>query len=160
MTMYRGDERRRVTPLVERSVYARIGAKDRLVPDSYGYDLRMASTRVRLGAGVSGIVLAPVSLLVAGVAVVALAFTPLGIAGPSFLFGYAFAAGGIVAILGPSIAVESILHRARAPRDAQRRAAAYALGIAGAMFCTAAIVRLVELWVWIPGQVVYTPYGS
>lgn len=118
------------------------------------------STRGDVRPGVVGVVLGPVSLLVGAVAAVALAFTPFVLFGPSQWLGYAFAIGGVVAMLGLSNAVESFVRGVRADSDAQRRSVSIKLGVVGAILCVAAIGILIALWLWLPGQIEYSPRGS
>jgi hypothetical protein len=119
-----------------------------------------SSPRVQLGAGVAGIVLGPTSLLVGCVAAVLFAFSPLVLLGPSQFLAYAFIIGGIVAVLGLTNAVESIVRGVRAPHEAHRRSASIKLGVTGAVLCVAAIGILIALWLWAAGQIQWSPTGS
>jgi hypothetical protein len=120
----------------------------------------MTSGSVRISAGLTGSLLAPASLLVAAAATVAFAFTPIAIAGPSYLFGYAFAIGAGVALMGLAMSVSSIVDGRNASKGARRRGAAIGLGAVGAVLCSGSIVTLVALWLWLPGVGAYTPFGS
>lgn len=120
----------------------------------------MPDEAVKISAGVTGGLLAPTSLLVAAAATVAFAFTPIVLAGPSYLFGYAFAIGAGVALMGIAMSILSLLDGKSAPNGTRRRSAAIGLGVVGIVLCSAAIVTLFALWVWLPGAGAYTPFGS
>lgn len=120
----------------------------------------MSDDAVKISAGITGGLLAPASVLVAAGATVAFAFTPIAIAGPSYLFGYASAIGAGVALVGIAMSVLSLLDGRNAPKGTPRRAAAIGLGVVGLVLCSVAIVTLVVLWLWLTGAGVYTPFGS
>jgi hypothetical protein len=120
----------------------------------------MPDETVKISAGVTGGLLAPASLLVAAAATVGFAFTPIAIAGPSHLFGYAFAIGAGVALMGIAMSILSLLDGRSAPKGTRRRSTAIGLGVVGIVLCSAAIATLFALWLWLPGAVAYTPFGS
>lgn len=120
----------------------------------------MPGDAVKIRAGITGSLLAPASLVVAAGATVAFAFTPIVIAGPGYLFGYAFAIGAGVAMMGMAMSVLSLLDGRSAPKGTPRRAAAIGLGVVGMVLCAGAIATLLVMWVWLPGAGAYTPFGS
>lgn len=85
---------------------------------------------------------------------------PIAVAGPSYLFGYAFAIGAGVALMGLAMSVSSVVDGRNASKGARRRGAAIGLGVVGAVLCGGSIITLVALWLWLPGVGAYTPFGS
>jgi MFS family permease len=120
----------------------------------------MAGDAVKISPGVTGSLLGPGALVAAAVATVAFAFTPLAIAEPAVFFGYAFAIGIGMALMGLAMSVLSLLEGRSSSTAARRRGAAIGLGILGIVLCGGAIATLVALWLWLPGAVAYTPFGS
>lgn len=120
----------------------------------------MADDAVKITPGVTGSLLGPGALVAAAVATVAFAFTPVAIAEPAVFFGYAFAIGVGVALMGLAMSILSLLEGRGSSTGARRRGAAIGLGILGIVLCSGAIVTLVALWLWLPGAVAYTPFGS
>ena len=125
-----------------------------------GYGCALPGDAVKISAGITGSLLVPASFVVAAGATVVFAFTPIVISGPSYLFGYAFAIGPGVALMGMAMSVRSLLDGRNAPRGTPRRSAAIGLGVTGMVLCSAAIVSLLMLWLWLPGAGAYTPFGS
>lgn len=120
----------------------------------------MSDDSVRISAGITGSLLAPGALLLAAVATVAFAFTPVPLAGPAVYFGYAFAIGAGAGLLGIAMSVWSLVDGRSAPSGAARRGAAIGLGISGIVLCSAAVVSLAALWLWLQGNSGYTPLWS
>lgn len=87
------------------------------------YARLMPGDAVKISAGITGGVLAPVSLLVAAAATVAFAFTPTMLAGAGYVLGYAFAIGGGVALMGVSMSIVSLRDGRGASKGTPRRAA-------------------------------------
>lgn len=120
----------------------------------------MAADTVKIGAGITGSLLGPGSLLAAALSTVTFAFTGIALAGPAVFFGYAFAIGVGVALMGNAMSILSLLDGRRAPKGTERRGSAMTLGLVGLVLCSGAIVTLVVLWLLLPGAVAYTPLWS
>ena len=88
------------------------------------------------------------------------AFTGIALAGPAVFFGYAFAIGAGVALMGIAMSVLSLQNGRHAPKGTKRRRTAIWLGSVGIVMCSSAIFTLLALWLWLPGEVAYTPLWS
>ena len=120
----------------------------------------MNADTVKISPGITGILLGPGALLAAAIATVALMFTPIPLAGLAVWFGYGFAIGAGVGLMGVASSVWSLRDGTSAPPNTPRRRGAIGLGIAGIVLCSLAIVLLFALWLWLPSHTDYAPLWS
>ena len=104
--------------------------------------------------------LAPASFLVAVVAGVVVAFTPLALLGPNVIVGVSCAFGPLTAFVGMALGVICLIEGRSSSADAHQRRAAINLGATGAILCTVSVLALFSLWLYLPTQIIYAPLWS